>query len=78
MFLRSILDKNSCFCQTHDAENLYILKMAGSQSFKNIGSLIDFNRLVSVEDCQNNDNVNFKKRLNVIKAQNGRHIADLV
>ena len=80
--------------------------MAGSQSFKYIGSFIDFNRLGqlriantttvailkrdltslkrkmeqtgSVEDCQHNNSGNFKKRLNVIKAQNGRHIADLV
>ena len=37
-----------------------------------------FQQTGSVEDCQNNSNANFIKGLNVIKAQNGRHIADLV
>ena len=37
-----------------------------------------FQQTGSVEDCQQNNSGNFKKRLNVIKAQNGRHIADLV
>ena len=44
MLLRSILDKNSCYCQTHDAEKT-ILKMTGSQSPKHFGSFINFNRL---------------------------------
>ena len=37
-----------------------------------------FKQTGSVEDYQYNNSGNFKKRLNVIKAQNGRHIADLV
>ena len=37
-----------------------------------------FQQTGSVEDCQHNNSGNFKKRLDVIKAQNGRHIADLV
>ena len=37
-----------------------------------------FQQTGSVEDCQHNNSGNFKKRLNVIKAQNGRNIANLV
>ena len=37
-----------------------------------------FKQTGSFDDCQHNNSGNFKKRLNVIKAQNGRHIADLV
>ena len=37
-----------------------------------------FQQTGSVEDCQYNNSGNFKKRLKVIKAQNGCHIADLV
>ena len=37
-----------------------------------------FQQTGSVEDCQHNNDANFKRTLNVIKAQNGRHIADLV
>ena len=37
-----------------------------------------FQQTGSVEDCQHNNSGNFKKRLSVIKAQNGRHIADSV
>ena len=37
-----------------------------------------FQQTGSVEDCQHNNSGNFKKRLNVLKAQNGRQIADLV
>ena len=37
-----------------------------------------FQQTGSVEDCQHKSSGNFKKRLNVIKAQNRRHIADLV
>ena len=37
-----------------------------------------FQQTGSVENCQHNNSGNFKKRLNVIKAQNERHIANLV
>ena len=37
-----------------------------------------FQQTGSVEDGQHNNSGNFKKTLDVLKAQSGRHISDLV
>ena len=66
-----------CYCHTHDADN-NILKMTGSQSFRYIGSLIDFNRLGQLRFANTTTMAILKKRLNVSKAQNGHHIKDFL
>ena len=54
-----------------------ILKMTVVQSFVYIGALIAFKRLNQLR-ITNTTTVAIKKRLDVIKAQNGRHIIGLV
>ena len=56
----------------------HILKMTESQSFKYVDSLIDVNRLVHLGNVITPTLAILKKTLDVIKAQNGRHITDLV
>ena len=55
-----------------------VLKITGSQRLKYIGPLIDFNRPGQLRIANTTVTLFLKKRLDVIKAQNGRHIADLV